>query len=428
AWDIQNRVWPVSRGAGVTVAVLDTGVNAALPDLAGQVLPGGDATGGGTDGRTDTDPDGHGTSMAAFIAAQGRGTDMLGVAPEARILPVVTQNDRTDPPKTYANAIRFAVDHGARVLNMSIGANGSIFPGHCPAQVQDAVRYAVEHGAVVVAAAGNERQQGNPPDYPAACVGVLAVGAIDNTLAAWSDTEQQSYVDVAGPGVGTVTINGKGQVVVGAGTSDATALVSGAVALVWSKFPKLTNRQVVARILASVRDAGPPGRDDLTGTGVVRPSHALLDNIPADAPNPVFDELESVSPSGPAGSPPASGEPSSAPTHSPSNAAGTSSDSDSESGSIFPVVFYVVIGLAALTFVVSTVLRRRHRRPAFGTPVGWSGPPPPNQQQWTPPPGQQYPPPGQQYPPAGQPPQPPQPPQWPAPPNQPGYPPAPPEH
>ncbi|HEX5497018.1 MAG TPA: S8 family serine peptidase, partial [Mycobacteriales bacterium] len=294
AWDIQNKVWPVSRGAGVTVAVLDSGVNASLPDLAGAVLPGGDTTGGGTDGRTDTDPDGHGTSMAAFIASRGQGTGMLGIAPDARILPVVTQNGDSESTTSYPAAIRFAVDHGAKVLNMSVGANGSIYPEHCPPKVQDAVRYAVEHGAVVVAAAGNDRQTGNQPNYPAACAGVLSVGAIDNHLAAWSDTEQQPYVDVAGPGVATVTINGRGQVAIGNGTSGATALVSGAIALVWSKFPRLTNRQVVARILASVRDAGPPGRDDLTGTGVVRPSHALLDNIPANAPNPVFDELKTA--------------------------------------------------------------------------------------------------------------------------------------
>ncbi len=97
AWAVQNKVWPITQGHGVTVAVIDTGVEARIPDLAGVVLPGTNLDGGG-DGRTDVDtdtPPGHGTGMAGLIASQGRGTGFVGVAPKAKILPTVTRSNTT---------------------------------------------------------------------------------------------------------------------------------------------------------------------------------------------------------------------------------------------------------------------------------------------------------------------------------------------
>lgn len=424
AWQIQ-RIWQSTRGSGVTVAVLDTGVNAALPELAGAVLPGGDVTGSGTDGRTDVDTQskGHGTSMAALIAGQGRGTGMLGVAPDARILPVLTHTGRAGENvlDTYPAAIRYAADHGAKVISMALTADGLGYPGNCPQQVQDAVRYAVEQrDAVVVAAAGNEGDTTNAANFPAACKGVLSVGALDSTLQPWVSTQRQSYVDVGAPGVDIVSVSSAGTGLIGSGTSPASALVSGAVALVRARFPNLSARQTVARILATVRDAGPRGRDDTSGFGAVRPFQAITDNIPASAPNPVFDELNglgsgdtggaSSAPSQPTG-PVQSGE-ATAPSASasPSPAAAGSSD-DSGSG-IFPTAYYVVIALAVALFVTSTVLRRRRRnRPAFSFPPGGPWPAQPQQypqQPWQAPTGQ---PGGPQYPQQ----QPPQQQQWPPP-------------
>jgi len=119
AWQVENKVWPITQGEGVTVAVLDSGVQANLPDFTGAVLPGTDATGGGGDGRTDTDTAtvaGHGTAMAGLIAAQGRGTGFVGISPKAKILPIVA-----DSKNSVTKGIRYAVDHHAKVINISQG-------------------------------------------------------------------------------------------------------------------------------------------------------------------------------------------------------------------------------------------------------------------------------------------------------------------
>jgi type VII secretion-associated serine protease mycosin len=283
AWAIQNKVWPITQGQGVTVAVLDSGVEARLPDLSGVVLPGRDFEGGAGDGRTDVDddnPPGHGTAMAALIASQGRGTGFVGVAPEAKILPIVAKAD-----DALIQGIRYAVDHGAKVINIS---QAQAAP--CPDEMQEAVGYAIQRDVVVVAGAGNTGDAGNPSYNPANCAGVLAVGGLDLQLSPFAKSQRQPYVSVSAPatGVGGVLKDGQFHTSEG-GTSSASALTSGAVALVRSKYPDLSARDVVKRIMASLRDAGPAGRDDLTGYGAVRPYQALtIGRVPANTPNPVF--------------------------------------------------------------------------------------------------------------------------------------------
>ncbi len=233
-WKIQQRVWPLSEGSGATVAVLDTGVQAGVPDLAGAVLPGGNVAGGGGDGRTDVDTqtDGHGTAMSVLIAGRGGGTGMVGIAPRARILPVVV-NHNGSAGLTISAGIRFAVDHGAKVISISQGVPGA--PGPiCDVGVQQAVAYAVEHDVVVVASAGDTGNTASDyPQWPASCAGVLAVGGIEPDGSPWSGTQRQPYVDVAGPGdrVGWSGKDGK-YIADSYGTSGAAALVSAALALV----------------------------------------------------------------------------------------------------------------------------------------------------------------------------------------------------
>jgi subtilisin family serine protease len=281
AWAIQNKVWPITQGQGVTVAVLDTGVEARLPDLTGVVLPGTDLRGG--DGRTDVDtetPPGHGTGMAALIASQGRGTGFVGVAPKAKIVPVVAKSN-----DGLVQGIKYAADHGAKVINIS-----QVQAGPCPDEMQESVAYAIQHDVVVVAGAGNAGDAGNPSYNPANCAGVLAVGGLDLQLRPFFKTERQPYVAASAPatGVGGVLRDGQFHTSEG-GTSAASALTSGAVALVRSKYPDLSARDAVKRIMASLRDAGPAGRDDLTGYGAVRPYQALtIGNVPANTPNPAF--------------------------------------------------------------------------------------------------------------------------------------------
>ncbi|MFL6054208.1 MAG: S8 family serine peptidase [Actinoallomurus sp.] len=285
-WDIQDKVWPISTGRGVTVAVIDSGVNAKLPDLQGVVVRGADLDAGNGDGRTDYDVQqgGHGTAMAALIAGQGNGTGMVGVAPGAKIMPIRAQAGSAEVEK----GIRYAVDHGARVINISEGVPSPAWIG-CGKSTEEAITYALKHDVVIVAAAGNEGNGPNDAQYPAECPGILAVGAVDHMFSPWVKTQRQSYVAVAAPGVRTGSINKKGEFVrAWNGTSQASALTSSVVALVRSKFPNMSAREAVQRILATTRDVGSPGRDDETGYGLVRPYHALVDQISPGAPNPVF--------------------------------------------------------------------------------------------------------------------------------------------
>jgi hypothetical protein len=299
AWQIP-KVWAAgARGQGITVAVADSGVQASRPELRGVVLPGTDYRGG--DGRTDHsvelegDDRGHGTAMALNVAGQGGGASgLVGVAPEARILPIVRQHGEGD----VARNIRWAVDHGAKVINMSYYQDGS-----CSADDQAAVRYAIDHNAIVVTGSGNEgahtqRGIGRPTN----CLGVLNVAALDNQLRAWSRSSQGPFVGLAAPGVHILTTDLTGATGWTNGTSDSSALTSGVIALVWSKYPQLTNRQVLARILATARDLGAPGKDDVYGYGAVRPYQAITAQVPADAPNPIFDQLPAVAPTASAGS------------------------------------------------------------------------------------------------------------------------------
>ncbi|MCW2902327.1 MAG: Type secretion-associated serine protease mycosin [Streptosporangiaceae bacterium] len=289
-WDIENKVWPITKGAGVTVAVIDTGVNSQLPDLNGVVIPGADLENGGGDGRMDTDTKdgGHGTGMAALIASQGTTTGFVGVAPEAKIMPIVATGGDT---VKIAKGVRYATDHGAKVVNIS---QGSAAPsGQCLPQIQEAVGYAIQHDVVVVSSAGNEGDTLNSAHAPSVCAGVLSVGAIDYKNRAWVKTQRQPYVTVAAPGVSVGSIGRDGKFIPRLeGTSQASALTSATAALLRSKFPQMSAREVVQRITNTTVDAGPQGKDNMTGYGTVVPIFALTRNVPKSAPNPVFEKFD----------------------------------------------------------------------------------------------------------------------------------------
>src|SRR4051812_46269629 len=265
-WGIESDVWPVTKGAGVTVAVLDTGVNAALPELSGAVLKGEDSAGGKTDGRRDLDEQegGHGTGMAALIAGQGGGrTGFMGIAPAAKILPIhdaARLGDKYGVYESYARGIRFAVDHGAKVINFSQGVTSAMLDQHCEPGIQNAIAYAADHDVIVVASAGNTGNTTNWPELPASCAGVLTVGAIGPTLRPWVGTQRQPYVAVSAPGDKMPTVGKKGELFAdGSGTSASAALTSGAIALIRSKNPHMPARTVVQRLIGTAKPLGGPG-------------------------------------------------------------------------------------------------------------------------------------------------------------------------
>ncbi len=364
-----NEVWPITRGAGVTVAVIDSGVDASIPELAGAVLPGIDYTDAGGDGRVDRDTffDGHGTAMAALIAARGTGSGMIGLAPEAKILPIGTR-EGPDSQGDEANGIRWAADHGAKVINMSFG-QGSVSEHSCSDNFRDAVRYAVDKDVVLVASAGNV--PGGPASMPAACPGVISVGAFDLHLHPWVNTHRDEYVDAIAAGVDMVSVRRGGKVVGGSGTSDSAALVSAMVALLRSRFPTMSAREVVTRLFNTAHDLS-LGVDEQTGAkGGLRPYQALTENVPPNSPNPVYDEYDKLRPS-------------------PSPSATPSAARSEVSGPGVPRWVWGA-GAAVLLLVVAlgvVVLSHRRRTPG-GPPPGSPFPPPPLPD-WTqrpPPPG-----------------------------------------
>jgi hypothetical protein len=287
--------------------------------------------------------------MAALIAAHGGPSRFVGVAPAAKILPVTVHSSQA----AMAPGIRYAVDHGAKVISISQVAAVS-----CTSDTQRAVAYAIQHDAVVVAGAGNDGNGSNASNSPANCAGVLAVGAVDYKFNPWARTQRQPYVSVAAPGaqVGGLLRDGQFHTSSG-GTSPATALTSGAVALVRSKFPNMPAREVVQRIIASARDVGPQGKDDQSGYGLIRPSHALVDKVSKNSPNPVFaayDKWAAANGEGAAQSRPSG------------STAGTGPDWTRVA--IF--VGGVLVAILLVVFAIVRAGRNRRRR------QGYAGPPP----------------------------------------------------
>lgn len=298
-WDIP-KIWAAgSRGQGVTVAVIDTGVQASVGDLSGSVLSGTDLTGLGGDGHTDRDRNrfDHGTAMAGLIVGHG-GPYLAGVAPSSKILPVavplVGTNQSEHSPGYIADAVRYAAMHGAKVISMSLG--GLRYPATddvaCPPDTQAAIFFALSKGAIVVAAGGNSGMKDSPTEEPGVCLGVVAVAAVDAQRRAPEFSSRHPYLTVAAPGVDIPTINSADTIFIGAGTSQATALTSGALALIWSAHPHETNRQITARLIAGARDAGTRGVDATFGYGTIDPGASISARLGPNAVNPVFTRAD----------------------------------------------------------------------------------------------------------------------------------------
>ncbi|MGW2399798.1 S8 family serine peptidase [Kitasatospora sp. NPDC001664] len=405
-----TEVWPISEGADVTVAVIDTGVLGDHQDLTGQVLPGADFSGEQSDGRVDKL--GHGTSIASLIAAHGHGdaAGIIGLAPKAKILPVRIALDEAGAMPSggearFAEALRYAVDHGAKVVNMSITLGGL----RLNAEARAAVNYAVSKDVVLVSGSGNLGGQDAPVSYPAAFPGVVAVGAVDRQGTVWNKSNRGPELTLVAPGVEVYSATSKSTTSYGngTGTSAATAYVSAIAALVRSKYPQLSAGQVINRMTKSaVASQGQKIPNENFGYGVASPSKALaanpeVDNGPRD--NPLLSRVESQG--GPQASSPASA-PATGGAKEGQTAAPVGEKKDD--GGI-PVFVWGVVGVLAVVVVGGVIVLARRRGGGGG---GGQPPQPPYGG------GQQYP---QQYPPQQQYQQYPQPPQ----PGQ-GYPPPPP--
>ncbi|MFJ1555811.1 type VII secretion-associated serine protease mycosin [Streptomyces mirabilis] len=280
-----QQAWRTTKGQGITVAVLDTGVDDRHPDLAGNVLTGKDMVGFGAQ-RGDRAWARHGTAMAGIIAGHGHGVGngdgVLGIAPEAKILPVrVILEDgdsaRTRARNTRGNAlaegIRWATDQGADVINLSLGDDSK--SAHPEPAEDAAVQYALKKGAVVVASAGNGGEKGDHISYPAAYPGVIAATAVDQNGTHASFSTRRWYATVSAPGVDVVIADPDDKYYEGWGTSAASAFVSGAVALIKAAHPGLSPAQIKKLLEDTARNAPSGGRDDSRGFGFIDPAAAI---------------------------------------------------------------------------------------------------------------------------------------------------------
>ncbi len=261
-------------GHGVVVAVLDTGLNRQVADFAGwgRVLTGYNAIDGSSNVQDDT---GHGTQVASLVAAPVNGTGVVGVAPMATLLPIkVVQGDLASSAAVTAG-LQAAQRAGARIVNMSLAATG-------PTATQALKELAATDRTVVVVAAGNQGQTevAWPARHAASAWAqgtVLVVGAVDaqRQLADFSNRagEVAAHYLVA-PGVGIVGAGATGTLTL-SGTSQATPAVSGAAALLLSKWPYLRASQVSAILLQTADDLGAPGVDPVYGHGLLNVDRAL---------------------------------------------------------------------------------------------------------------------------------------------------------
>ena len=289
-----TQTWPTTEGAGITVAVLGTGVDTRHPDLAGSVTTGPDFSGSG---RTAGGPFWgiDGTEVAGVIAGHGHGTGreagILGIAPAAKILSIRVSLEFNDPlnadqaiarrlPTAIASGITYAVDHGARVIDLPLdpgtaGLTGQGNPaaaGGSPAE-RAAVAYALRKNVLLVAPAGDDGEGPGLVDYPAAYPGVLAVGAVARNGQVAPFSSRRSYVSLAAPGVGLMAAippDGYARI---SSTSTSSGIVAGLAALILSRFPHLTAAQVSQALTGGTTAArtATPG----AGRGIVDAARAV---------------------------------------------------------------------------------------------------------------------------------------------------------
>ncbi|MEU0480723.1 S8 family serine peptidase [Streptosporangium sp. NPDC006013] len=357
----------LSRGRGVVVALLSSGVDADHPDLKGRVLRGRSYDkAAAADGREDTGEYGHDTGVAGLIVGPG-GNDMrsLGIAPDARILPV--NLGRSPTSDTLDQAIRWAADNGANVINISVSLN------HCSQEEYEAVRYALRKDVVVVAPSG-DRKYGVGVQCPASIPGVIAVAGTTRTGSAWSSSITGRELALAAPAVRIIhpaplRMSNSGYLVSDT-TGNAAAIVSGVAALVRAKYPDLDANNVVNRLIRTAKDRDDKGRDIFSGYGVVDPVRALTARTRQVDANPL-------------GTPPAS------PTPTPQPSRSEADDEPFIQVTVTdPVGAAIQVAVMVLILVVVIVLIIRNRRwrrasmagpphPPYGAPSQPHAPPHP---------------------------------------------------
>jgi type VII secretion-associated serine protease mycosin len=293
-----REAWNTSTGDGVTIAVIDTGVDSDHPDLRSAVIGGTDFSGvGAPDGQqpVGTASSSHGTMVASLAAGRGVGEvgagGVIGVAPSASVLSISIGfgEGSADSDEQIANAVRWAVDHGADVINMSLTRNTLDWPESW----DDAFLYAMEEDVVIVAAAGNRGSGTVEVGAPATMPGVLTVGGVNRDgEASWDASSQGVTIGVAAPSEELVGALPGGGYASWSGTSGATPIVAGVVALVRAAHPDLDAANVINRVISTATDVGPAGADYTYGRGLIDAAAAVTSEVAAVEANPMGDLAE----------------------------------------------------------------------------------------------------------------------------------------
>jgi type VII secretion-associated serine protease mycosin len=285
-----NKVWEITKGAGVKVAVIDTGVDAQHPDLEMAMF-------GGTDVSSIGDPSGylpvgdvshHGTMVASLLAGRGHGDGegVIGVAPEAELLSasMAFGAETLNTDDQVAAGIKWAVDAGAKVINLSLTRNSRDWP----LSWDQAFLYAFENDVVIVAAAGNRADGTEQVGAPATIPGVLVVAGVDrDAMASTAASTAGLNISVAAPATDLVSAFPGGDYKIWSGSSGAAPIVSGLVALVRAKYPELDANNVINRVIESATQVGTENYSPEYGYGLIDPQKALTAKISQVSENPM---------------------------------------------------------------------------------------------------------------------------------------------
>lgn len=289
-----RTAWQTTRGKGATIAVIDTGIGRSPVEFSGAVVGGADFSGAGSsDGRT---PVGavdanHGSWVASLAASRGTGADtgMIGVAPEANLLSLsIGFGAASAVPfvQQVADAMKWAVDRGANVINLSFTTNTLTWDPTW----DDAFQYAFDHDVVVVVAAGNKGSGTDEVGAPATIPGVLTVGGVNRAGAASERASTQGItIGISAPSEQLLGVSADGQLVVWDGTSGAAPIVAGVAALVRSAHPELDANNVINRIIKTARPAvgSTTVPDEKYGYGLIDASAAVTASVAGVDANPM---------------------------------------------------------------------------------------------------------------------------------------------
>jgi type VII secretion-associated serine protease mycosin len=351
-----QQAWKITKGSGVKVAIIDTGIDVTHPDLQDAVVSGFDmaATSSEKSQNPVQDFGFHGTMVASLLAGRGhdKNSGVIGVAPEAQIISIAMRFDIETPStdEQIANGIRTAVDSGAKVINLSLTRNSRDWP----ALWDDAFQYAFDNDVVVVAAAGNRAGGTEQVGAPATIPGVLVVAGVDKNAQSSNQASTQGLtIAVAAPATDLVSAYPGADYKIWSGTSGAAPIVSGLVALVRARYPDLDANNVINRVIATATRMTDEPYSTQYGYGLIDPQRALTAEVAAVQENPLGSLEEWV-----ALYRKSTDEPELVDMASPIEPGELSSAKGFDTTQIVPIGVYVVLGI----LVLSSLFRRLRRR------------------------------------------------------------------